>query len=94
MYSNLGTAGSQAKQALPQNHEVGGGCLQARSRRPSDLHDNTGASIASAKSMREGFARENGLKLIVDETLRHTRRRNVAGPKNRSANRTFVLPAT
>ena len=33
------------------------------------LTDNTGASIASAKAMREGLLAENQLQLIVDETF-------------------------
>src|SRR6266852_4012555 len=33
------------------------------------ITDNTGASIASAKSMREGLLAENGLQLVADETF-------------------------
>ncbi|MGS0118387.1 hypothetical protein ACUOJD_28955, partial [Escherichia coli] len=33
------------------------------------ITDNTGASVASVKPMREGLLKEHGLELVVDETF-------------------------
>src|SRR3979490_486044 len=69
VFQTAATASSQAKQALPQIINL---AEQASGKKPKTvaiITDNTGASIASAKAMREGLLTENGLQLIVDETF-------------------------
>src|SRR6201747_3061507 len=69
VFQTSATAGSQAKQALPQIVKL---AEQASGKKPKTvaiITDNTGASIASAKAMREGLLTENGLQLILDETF-------------------------
>ncbi|MGY4290358.1 ABC-type branched-subunit amino acid transport system substrate-binding protein [Bradyrhizobium sp. LM2.7] len=63
------TAGSQARQALPQIIKLAETTSGKRPKTVAILTDNTAASIASAKSMREGLLAENQLQLIVDETF-------------------------
>ena len=69
VFQTSATAGSQAKQALPQIVKLAETASGKKPKTVAIITDNTGASIASAKSMREGLLAENGLQLIVDETF-------------------------
>src|ERR1700754_26521 len=69
VFQTAATAGSQAKQALPQLVKL---AEQASGKRPKTVAivtDNTAASVSSAKAMRDGLLAENGLQLTVDETF-------------------------
>src|SRR5713101_6907234 len=69
VFQTSATAGSQAKQALPQIVKLAEASSGKKPKTVAIITDNTGASVASAKSMREGLLAENGLQLIVDETF-------------------------
>ncbi|MGY3125242.1 branched-chain amino acid transport system substrate-binding protein [Bradyrhizobium sp. S3.14.4] len=69
VFQTAATAGSQARQALPQIIKLAETASGKRPKTVAILTDNTGASIASAKAMREGLLAENQLQLIVDETF-------------------------
>src|SRR5882724_10283803 len=69
VFQTSATAASQAKQALPQIVKLADRASGRRPKTVAIVTDNTGASIASAKSMREGLLAENGLQLIADETF-------------------------
>jgi branched-chain amino acid transport system substrate-binding protein len=69
VFQTSATAGSQAKQALPQIMKLAEAASGKKPKTVAIITDNTGASVASAKSMREGLLAENGLQLIVDETF-------------------------
>ena len=69
VFQTSATAASQAKQALPQIVKLAEGASGRRPKTVAIVTDNTGASIASAKSMREGLLAENGLQLVADETF-------------------------
>ena len=69
VFQTSATAGSQARQALPQIVKLAETSSGKKPRTVAIITDNTGASVASAKSMREGLLAENGLQLIVDETF-------------------------
>ena len=69
VFQTSATAASQARQALPQIVSL---AERASGKRPNTVAivtDSTAASIASAKSMREGLLAENNLKLVADETF-------------------------
>jgi branched-chain amino acid transport system substrate-binding protein len=68
IFQTSATAASQAKQAMPVVLKV------ARSaggdpKTVAIITDNTAASVASVKPMREGLLAEVGLKIVVDETF-------------------------
>src|SRR5260370_22065786 len=69
VFQTPATAASQAKQALPQIVKLAEGASGRRPKTVGIITDKTGASIASAKSMREGLLAENGLQLVADETF-------------------------
>src|SRR3954452_10053091 len=69
VFQTSATAGSQAKQALPQIVRLAESASGRKPKTVASITDNTAASIASAKAMREGLLVENGLQLIVDETF-------------------------
>jgi branched-chain amino acid transport system substrate-binding protein len=69
VFQTSATAASQAKQALPQIINLAETASGKKPKTVAIITDNTGASIASAKSMREGLLAANGLQLIVDETF-------------------------
>src|SRR6201746_2974143 len=69
VFQTAATASSQAKQALPQIINLAESASGKKPKTVAIITDNTGASIASAKAMREGLLEANGLKLIVDETF-------------------------
>jgi branched-chain amino acid transport system substrate-binding protein len=69
VFQTSATAASQARQALPQIIRLAEGASGKRPATVAIVTDSTAASIASAKSMREGLLAENNLKLVSDETF-------------------------
>jgi branched-chain amino acid transport system substrate-binding protein len=69
VFQTSATAASQARQALPQIIRLAEGASGKRPGTVAIVTDSTAASIASAKSMREGLLAENNLKLVADETF-------------------------
>ena len=68
IFQTWATAGSQTKQAMPVVLKVAksaGGDPKT----VAIITDNTAASIASVKPMREGLLAKVGLKIVVDETF-------------------------
>lgn len=68
VFQTSATAAAQAEMALPVMIKL----AEANGPRPKTvaiITDNTGASIASVKPMRERLLRELGLQLVVDETF-------------------------
>jgi branched-chain amino acid transport system substrate-binding protein len=69
VFQTSATAGSQAKQALPQIVKLAETAAGKKPKTVAIITDNTAASVSSAKAMRDGLLAENGLQLIVDETF-------------------------
>src|SRR5215207_2721787 len=69
VFQTSATAGSQAKQALPQIVKLAETASGKKPQTVAIITDNTGASVASVKPMREGLLQRLGLKLVVDETF-------------------------
>jgi branched-chain amino acid transport system substrate-binding protein len=69
VFQTAATAASQAGQALPQIVTLAEAASGKRPTTVAIITDNTGASVATTKSMREGLLAANGLKLVVDETF-------------------------
>jgi branched-chain amino acid transport system substrate-binding protein len=68
VFQTSATAGSQAEQSLPVITKL----AQSTGAQPKTvaiITDNTGASVASVKPMRERLLKELGLQLVVDETF-------------------------
>jgi branched-chain amino acid transport system substrate-binding protein len=68
VFQTSATAGSQAEQSLPVILKL----AQSTGAQPKTvaiITDNTGASVASVKPMRERLLKELGLQLVVDETF-------------------------
>lgn len=68
VFQTSATAGSQAEQSLPVVLKL----AQSSGAQPKTVAivtDNTGASVASVKPMRERLLKELGLQLVVDETF-------------------------
>src|SRR6476469_2885836 len=69
VFQTSATAGSQARQALPQIINLAEAASGKKPKTVAIVTDNTAASVSSAKAMRDGLLAENGLQLIVDETF-------------------------
>jgi branched-chain amino acid transport system substrate-binding protein len=69
VFQTSATAASQAGQALPQIIKLAETASGKRPKTVAIITDNTAASVASTKSMREGLLAANGLQLVVDETF-------------------------
>jgi branched-chain amino acid transport system substrate-binding protein len=69
VFQTSATAGSQAKQALPQIVKLAETASGKKPKTVAIITDNTAASVSSAKAMRDGLLAENGLQLTVDETF-------------------------
>jgi branched-chain amino acid transport system substrate-binding protein len=69
VFQTSATAGSQARQALPLLMKLAQTASGAAPKTVAIITDNTGASVASAKPMREGLLKQVGLELIMDETF-------------------------
>src|SRR5260221_6197800 len=69
VFQTSATAGSQARQALPQIMSLAEAASGKKPKTAPILTHNTGASVAPAESMGEGLRAENGLQLIGDGTF-------------------------
>jgi branched-chain amino acid transport system substrate-binding protein len=69
VFQTSATAASQAEQALPEILKLAETASGKRPETVAIVTDNTGASVASVKPMREGLLQRLGLKLVVDETF-------------------------
>src|SRR3954452_15664484 len=69
VFQTSATAASQAEQALPEILNLAESASGKRPQTVAIITDNTGASVASVKPMREGLLQRLGLKLVVDETF-------------------------
>src|ERR1700729_946517 len=69
VFQTSATAGSQARQALPLLMKLAQSSSGTAPKTVAIITDNTAASVASAKPMREGLLKEVGLELIMDETF-------------------------
>jgi len=68
IFQTSATAGSQAEQGLPVLLKIAK-AAGAEPKTVAILTDNTAASVASVKPMREHLLNDVGLKLVVDETF-------------------------
>ncbi|MCU4178887.1 ABC transporter substrate-binding protein [Bosea sp. BH3] len=69
VFQTSATAASQARQCLPVMMQVAEKATGQKPKTVAIITDNTGASVASVKPMREGLLKEHGLNLVVDETF-------------------------
>jgi branched-chain amino acid transport system substrate-binding protein len=69
VFQTSATAASQARQALPLLMKLAQSASGKAPKTVAIITDNTGASVASAKPMREGLLKEVGLELVMDETF-------------------------
>lgn len=69
VFQTSATAASQAEQALPEIMKLAETVTGRKPQTVAIVTDNTGASVASVKPMREGLLQKLGLKLVVDETF-------------------------
>jgi branched-chain amino acid transport system substrate-binding protein len=69
VFQTSATAGSQAQQCLPEVMKVAEKSTGVKPKTVAIITDNTGASVASVKPMRERLLKEHGLNLVVDETF-------------------------
>jgi len=69
VFQTSATAASQAEQCLPEVMKVAEKATGVRPKTVAIITDNTGASVASVKPMRERLLKEHGLTLVVDETF-------------------------
>lgn len=69
VFQTSATAASQAEQSLPVIMRVAETSSGVKPKTVAIITDNTGASVASVKPMRERLLKELGLNLVVDETF-------------------------
>jgi branched-chain amino acid transport system substrate-binding protein len=69
VFQTSATAASQAEQSLPVIMKVAESASGVKPKTVAIITDNTGASVASVKPMRERLLKEMGLQLVVDETF-------------------------
>src|SRR3979490_3056461 len=69
VFQTSATAASQARQALPLLMKLAQSASGKAPKTVAIIGDNTGASVASVKPMREGLLKELGLELVMDETF-------------------------
>jgi branched-chain amino acid transport system substrate-binding protein len=69
VFQTSATAGSQARQALPLLMKLARSASGTAPKTVAIITDNTAASVASAKPMREGLLKQVGLDLVMDETF-------------------------
>lgn len=69
VFQTSATAASQAEQSLPVIMKVAETSSGVKPKTVAIITDNTGASVASVKPMRERLLKELGLNLVVDETF-------------------------
>jgi branched-chain amino acid transport system substrate-binding protein len=69
VFQTSATAASQAEQSLPEIMKLAEAAAGARPKTVAIVTDNTGASVASVKPMKERLLQQLGLQLVVDETF-------------------------
>src|SRR5919109_607696 len=69
VFQTSATAASQAEQALPVVVDLATRSTGGKPKSVAIVTDNTAASVASVKPMRERLLKELGLELVVDETF-------------------------
>lgn len=69
IFQTSATAGSQAEQALPVVLDLAKRATGQAPKTVAIVTDNTAASVASVKPMREGLLKQLGVQLVVDETF-------------------------
>jgi branched-chain amino acid transport system substrate-binding protein len=69
VFQTSATAGSQVRQALPLLMKLAQSASGTAPKTVAIITDNTAASVASAKPMREGLLKQVGLDLVMDETF-------------------------
>ncbi len=69
VFQTSATAGSQAEQSLPVIARVAEAATGIKPKSVAIITDNTAASIASVKPMKEKLLKEMGIQLVVDETF-------------------------
>lgn len=69
VFQTSATAASQAEQALPVIMKLAESTTGVRPKTVAIITDNTGASVASVKPMKEHLLKEMGLQLVVDEVF-------------------------
>ena len=69
VFQTSATAASQAEQALPVILKLAENTTGVRPKTVAIVTDNTGASVASVKPMREHLLKELGMTLVMDETF-------------------------
>jgi branched-chain amino acid transport system substrate-binding protein len=69
VFQTSATAASQAEQSLPVVMKIAESATGIRPKTVAIITDNTGASVASVKPMKERLLKELGLQLVVDETF-------------------------
>ena len=69
VFQTSATAGSQAQQCLPEVMKVAERATGQKPKTVAIITDNTAASVASVKPMRERLLKQHGLNLVVDETF-------------------------
>jgi branched-chain amino acid transport system substrate-binding protein len=67
VFQTSATAGSQAEQSLPVIMKLAESTTGVRPKTVAIITDNTAASVASVKPMKERLLKELGLRLVVDE---------------------------
>jgi branched-chain amino acid transport system substrate-binding protein len=69
VFQTSATAASQAEQALPVVVDLATRSTGVKPKSVAIVTDNTAASVASVKPMRERLLKELGIQLVVDETF-------------------------
>jgi len=69
IFQTSATAGAQAERALPELAKLAEAASGSRPKTVAIITDNTAASIASVKPMKEKLLDQLGIKLVVDETF-------------------------
>lgn len=69
IFQTSATAGAQAERALPELVKLAEAASGSRPKTVAIITDNTAASIASVKPMKEKLLESLGIKLVVDETF-------------------------
>ena len=69
MFQTSATAASHAEQSLPEIMKLAEAAAGVRPKTVAIVTDNTGASVASVKPMKERLLQQLGLQLVVDETF-------------------------
>jgi branched-chain amino acid transport system substrate-binding protein len=69
VFQTSATAGAQAEKSLPELVKLAESAAGVRPKTVAIITDNTAASVASVKPMKERLLESLGIKLVVDETF-------------------------